>query len=89
MGLLAAFLGKLFIVLGYPVTDPLAANDMRAEYIEPDNVHIDMHIEVQRGTPIEEGNRIAHEVEAHLHADLPGGFCAIPGDPAVDVGEKS
>jgi len=133
LGLLAAFVGTLFIVWGYPIADPLAAilvatiiaynairlfsentsfllgrspgseflgklerqaltvpgvlsaNDLRAEYIGPDNVHVDLHIEVQRGTPIEQANRIAHEVEARLHADLPGGLCMIHVDPAEEV----
>ena len=30
----------------------------------------------------------AHEVEARLHADLPGGICVIHVDPASEVGGK-
>jgi cation diffusion facilitator family transporter len=64
------------------VAGVLAVHDLRAEYIGPDSVHSDLHIDVPPGTSVEEANRIAHEVEARVHSSLPGGFCVIHVDPA-------
>jgi divalent metal cation (Fe/Co/Zn/Cd) transporter len=47
-----------------------------------------MHIEAPRGTPIEEADRIAHEVEAKIHAGIPSGYCFIHVDPAGPVAES-
>lgn len=131
LGLLAALLGTLFILWGYPIADPLAAilvatiiaynaiklfrentsyllgrspgeeylaeveslarsvpgvlglHDLRAEYIGPDVVHAGMHIEVARDTPVQEADRIAHEVEARVHENIESGYCVVHVDPAV------
>ena len=135
LGLLAAFIGTLFVLWDQPIGDPLAAivvatiiainaiglfrentsfllgrspgpqylanmerlirsvpgvlgvHDLRAEYIGPEAIHAGMHIEVRRGTPIEEADRIAHEAEERVHAGTPSGFCVIHVDPveAPDV----
>jgi cation diffusion facilitator family transporter len=66
----------------------LGVHDVRAEYIGPDLVHAGLHIEVQRGTPIEEADRIAKEVEQRVHAGAKSGFCVIHVDPAEDAMEK-
>ena len=60
----------------------LGVHDVRAEYIGPDVVHAGLHIEVQRGTPVEEADRIAEEVEQRVHAGTKSGFCIIHVDPA-------
>jgi len=60
----------------------LGVHDVRAEYIGPDVVHAGLHIEVQRGTSIEEADRIAEEVEQRVHAGTKSGFCIIHVDPA-------
>lgn len=39
-------------------------HDLRAEYVGPEALHVGMHVEVRRGLPVEEADRIAHEVEA-------------------------
>ncbi|MCL5428793.1 MAG: cation diffusion facilitator family transporter [Chloroflexi bacterium] len=64
----------------------LGVHDLRAEYIGPDVIHAGMHIEVQRGTPIEEADRISAEVQKGIHEDKETGFCVIHVDPA---GKKS
>lgn len=61
----------------------LGVHDVRAEYIGPDLVHAGLHIEVQRGTPIEEADRIAAEVEHRIHEGTQSGFCVIHVDPAA------
>ncbi len=60
----------------------LGVHDLRAEYIGPDIVHAGLHIEVQRGTPIEEADLISAEVHKRIHADMEAGFCVIHVDPA-------
>lgn len=58
----------------------LGVHDLRAEYIGPDTVHIGMHIDVQRGMPIEEADRIAEEVREKVHRTIKGGYCVIHMD---------
>jgi ferrous-iron efflux pump FieF len=63
-------------------------HDLRAEYVGPDIVHAGMHIEVLRGIPIEEADRIAHEVEEKIHAGISSGYCFIHVDPAGPAAER-
>jgi cation diffusion facilitator family transporter len=60
----------------------LSVHDLRAEYIGPDIVHAGMHIEVQRGTSIEEADRISAEVHKRIHEDKEPGYCVIHVGPA-------
>ncbi len=59
----------------------LGVHDLRAEYVGPDTIHAGMHIEVSRGTSIEDADRIAHEVEEKIHAGIPSGYCFVHVDP--------
>lgn len=133
LGLLAALVGVLFILWGYPIADPIASlvvatiiawnaiklfrenasfllgrapgpdfqarvehearsvpgvlgvHDYRAEYVGPDVVHAGMHIEVARGLPIEEADRIAEDVKRRIHEGTDAGYCVIH----VDAVEQS
>lgn len=137
LGLLAALIGTLFIMLGQPLADPIASivvatliaynglhlfvqnfalligrspgreflselekqahsvpgvlgvHDLRAEYIGPNAVHAGMHIEIQRGTPIEEADRIADRVDEQIHRNREMGFCVIKVEamPPIREGE--
>jgi divalent metal cation (Fe/Co/Zn/Cd) transporter len=60
----------------------LGIHDLRAEYIGPDTVHAGMHIEVWRGLPIEEADRIAEEVRERVHQGTESGYCVIHTDAA-------
>jgi divalent metal cation (Fe/Co/Zn/Cd) transporter len=53
----------------------------RAEYTGPDTVQAGMHIEVRRGLPIEEADRIAEEVRERVHQCTESGYCIIHVDP--------
>ena len=64
------------------VAGVLGVHDLRAEYIGPDTVHVGMHIDVQKGTPIEEADRIAEEVRERVHQSIKGGYCFIHMDAA-------
>jgi cation diffusion facilitator family transporter len=129
LGLLAALAGTLFIMMGRPIADPIAAiavatiiaingirlflenlsvlvgrspgpaflarveelahsvpgvsgiHELRAEYIGPDTVRAGMHIQVQRGLPIEEADRIADEVREKVHQATGCRYCTIHMDP--------
>lgn len=66
--------------LAHSVDGVLGVHDMRAEYIGPDTVHIGMHIEVEKGTPVEEADRISEEVKEKVHKEVKGGYCFIHVD---------
>jgi ferrous-iron efflux pump FieF len=133
LGLLAALVGILFILWGFPIADPIASivvatiiawnaiqlfrenaslllgrspgpefqaqvereaqsvpgvlgvHDYRAEFVGSDTVHAGLHIEVARGLPIEEADRIAEEVKRRIHEGSDTGYCVIH----VDASEPS
>lgn len=60
----------------------LAVHELRAEYVGPNIVHAGLHIDVARGTPIEEADRIAHEVQQRISQDTGCQHCVIHVDPA-------
>ena len=66
----------------HSVEGVLGVHDLRAEYIGPDTVHIGMHIEVQKGMPVEEADRIAEDVREKVHREVKGGYCVIHMDAA-------
>lgn len=68
--------------LARSVPGVLGVHDLRAEYIGPGVVHAGLHIEVQRGLPIEEADRIAEEVNAQIHEGTDSGYCVIHVDAA-------
>lgn len=67
----------------------LGVHDVRAEYIGPDTVHAGMHVEVRRGTPIEEADRIAEEVRERIHQGADSSYCVIHVDPAEPEGASA
>jgi len=75
--------------LALSVPGVTGVHDLRAEYIGPDTVHAGMHIEVPRGTPIEEADRITHEVEAKIHSGISPGYCVIHADPAEPSADQA
>jgi cation diffusion facilitator family transporter len=58
----------------------LGVHDLRAEYIGPEVVHADLHIEVRRGLPVEEGDAIAEATMENVRKELGVGYCAIHTD---------
>jgi cation diffusion facilitator family transporter len=61
----------------------LGLNDMRAEYIGPDMVHADVHIEVSSTLTVLEGHQIARLVDRLLEPMMGNGICEIHVDPKV------
>lgn len=74
--------------LARSVEGVLGVHDLRAEYIGPDTVHAGMHIEVRRGLPIEEADRIAEEVRERVHQGAESGYCVIHVDAAEPEGPQ-
>lgn len=73
--------------LALSVPGVLGVHDLRAEYVGPDIVHAGLYIEVTRGTPIEEADRITHEIEEKIHPGISPGYCFIHADPAQPAAE--
>ncbi len=71
--------------LARSVEGVLGVHDLRAEYVGPETVHTGMHIEVQRGLPIEEAARIAEEVRELIHQKTGCLYCVIHVDAVKDV----
>lgn len=59
----------------------LGVHDLRAEYVGPNVVHSGFHIEVARGTPIEEADRISEEVQKKVSQETGCQHCVIHVDP--------
>ena len=70
-------------ILALSVEGVMGVHEIRAEYIGPDTIHLGMHIEVIKGTPIEEAARIAEEVRMLVHESIKGGYCFIHMDAAA------
>jgi cation diffusion facilitator family transporter len=68
--------------LARSVTGVLGVHDLRAEQVGSGAVRAVMHIEVPRGLPIEEADRIAHVVEQRVQAATGCQGCVIHMDPA-------
>jgi cation diffusion facilitator family transporter len=62
-------------------------HELRAEFVGPDSVHADMHIEVQRGLPVEEATLIAESVMERVRAAASVDYCSIHAD-AHEIAEK-
>jgi len=62
----------------------LDVHDLRAEYVGPNLVHAGLHIDVARRTPIEEADRIAHEVEERISRKTRCQHCVVHVHPAED-----
>lgn len=60
----------------------LGIHDLKAEYVGPNIVHAGLHIEVARGTPIEEADRIAEDVQKKISRETGCEHCVIHVDPA-------
>jgi cation diffusion facilitator family transporter len=72
--------------LARSVEGVLGVHGLRAEYVGPDTVHAGMHIEVRRGLPIEEADRIAEEVRERVHVETGCRYCVIHVD-AIETEE--
>lgn len=63
----------------------LSVHDLKAEYVGPNIVHAGFHIEVAKGTPIEEADRIAEDVNMEVARETGCQHCMIHVEPADTV----
>jgi cation diffusion facilitator family transporter len=63
------------------VNGVLGVHDVRAEYVGPDVVHTGFHIEVAKGTTVEEADRISEEVKRDVSRETGCKYCVIHIDP--------
>lgn len=64
----------------------LGMHDFRAEYVGPNAVHTGMHIEVRRGLPVEEADRISEQVHKRVEQATGCRYCVIHVDAAPPIG---
>lgn len=62
----------------------LGVHDLKAEYVGPNIIQASLHLEVEKGTPIEEADRIAHEAEKRISQKVNCQYCVIHVDPTVE-----
>jgi cation diffusion facilitator family transporter len=67
----------------------LGVHDLKAEYVGPNVVHTGFHIEVAKGTPIEEADKIAHEVQARVSEETGCQHCVIHVDPGNNLTKQN
>lgn len=58
-------------------------HELRAELVGTEAIHLGLHIEVARGTPVEDADRIAAAVQTRIHDQVAGAYCVIHTDPAA------
>lgn len=66
----------------------LGVHDLKAEYVGPDIIQASLHIEVEKQTPIEKADEIAHQVEEKVSKEVNCQYCVIHVDPKDDKQEK-
>ncbi|MDD5083093.1 MAG: cation diffusion facilitator family transporter [Dehalococcoidales bacterium] len=59
----------------------LNIHDLKAEYVGPNIIHAGLHIEIARGTLVEDADRIAHDVEKRVSQETGCQHCIIHVDP--------
>lgn len=57
-------------------------HDLKAEYVGPNIIQASLHVEVEKGTPAEKADRIAHEVEEKVSMNVSCQYCVVHIDPA-------
>jgi len=67
----------------------LGVHDLMAEYVGPSIVHAGLHIEVAKGTSIEEADRIAEEVKERVSRETGCQHCVIHVDPASNSSKQN
>lgn len=63
----------------------LGVHDLKAEYLGPNIVHAGFDIEIRKGTPIEEADRIADEVNKAVAKETGCQHCVIHVEPVGTV----
>ena len=62
----------------------LGVHDLKAEYVGPNIIQASLHIEIEKGTSIENADKIAHEVKEKVSRVTNCQYCVIHVDPTND-----
>lgn len=62
----------------------LGVHDLKAQYVGPNIIQASLHVEVEKGTPILDADRIAHEIEERATREVNCQYCVIHVDPRKD-----
>jgi len=62
----------------------LDIHDLRIEYIGPDQVHVDLHIVVEKGMLVEDGDAISEEVCERIQKFTGSRYCVVHLDTAAE-----
>jgi cation diffusion facilitator family transporter len=62
----------------------LGVHDLKAQYVGPNIIQASLHVEVEKGTPILDADRIAHEIEERASREVNCQYCVIHVDPRKD-----
>jgi len=76
----AAFLARIARI-AETVDGVRQVHGLRGEYIGPGMVHLEMHVAVAPGTPIEVADRIADEVQDRLAGEGECQYCTVHAEP--------
>jgi len=66
----------------------LGVHNLRAEYMGPNMVHTGFHIEVAKGTPIEDADEIAEEVRRRVGLETGCQHCVVHVDAANQLSSQ-
>jgi divalent metal cation (Fe/Co/Zn/Cd) transporter len=78
----AEFMARLEVT-AKSVDGVVGVHGVRAEYIGPDVIHADMHIEVPSTLTVVEAHDIAKKVDALIEPVLGNGICEVHVDPQL------
>jgi ferrous-iron efflux pump FieF len=67
----------------------LGVHDLRAEYVGPDALHADFHIEVAPDRTVVQANDIVREVHRRVRDQADCEFCYVHVDPAGEAGSEN
>jgi len=68
--------------LACSVPGVISVHELRSEYIGPETVHVEMHVVVSRGTPVEEADVITKKIRSLIHKYVSEYYCVIHVDPS-------
>ena len=69
--------------LAYSVPGVKDVHKLLAEYVGPDTFHVELHVRVARGMPIEEADQIGDAVLKKIHEKFNPGYCIVRVEPVL------
>jgi len=74
--------------LALSVEGVISIHELRVEYLGPDSVHVDLHIVVKRGIPVEEADEISEKVCLLVEKFTESHYCVVHLDTLDTDGER-